>query len=372
MSSSPRSSLLAAVVVVASAAGLYAAPAQAQWSSASVFTDDGVEIGVEPRLFALFALLNAAGYDKETVFGPQPLEVPAFSETRRSLRDNLGRSSPTDFLAVLKKHPASLEAYMSAALELGPAPRFDPAAAKSPIAKDLGPVLRAWFNEEGGSSLLRNANDAARDEQKKLLPIVDKAVKATNKIVRVGDATDALLDDDVGATGRVAIVLNDLDAHGTLRVLQAGDTTGVIRGPVATDAQRDAAIDAALLAYAKNAVQGEVGKLDPAGTLLTTFDAVGPEVKKTFKDNKAWGTALMACAVAREVRARGLDCAAVNDDHSVKMLALIAPRLKTFAATTALFSAGLPDMMAEPPPAEPAPEGEAAPAPPAPPTKGKK
>ena len=79
--------------VTALVAGLCATPASAQLSSSSVFTDDGVEIGVEPRVFSLFALLNDAGYDNESVLGSEPLLRPKFSTVREKLRANQGRSS---------------------------------------------------------------------------------------------------------------------------------------------------------------------------------------------------------------------------------------------------------------------------------------
>jgi hypothetical protein len=151
-----RLNFLRSLVLSAVAASPFVATsAQAQWSNASVFTEDGVEIGVEPRIFALFAILNGAGYDKETVYGAPPLARPAFSEAREKLRQGLGRSTPKELVEIFQKYPATTEEYVAAILQLGPAPRFDDKAATSPLAKAIAAPLREWFNEEGGQSLMR-------------------------------------------------------------------------------------------------------------------------------------------------------------------------------------------------------------------------
>ena len=360
--------LLAPLVVVAGA--LAALPANAQWSSASVFTEDGVELGVEPRIFALFAILNGAGYDKETRFGPPPLEKPLYATTREKIRQNLGRSTSKELVAVFEKNPATTQEYVAAILELGPAPRFDDKAATSPLAKALAAPLREWFNEEGGSALLRSAYEEARPTQKKLLPQLDGAIKATTKLVRLGDASDQLLDDSGGASGRVAVVLNDLDAAGTLFVLQAKDgTTGIITGPSRGVADDDVVLDTAVLAYARTLVGGEAQKLAAAGTLVEGYAKTTEATKKALSTDKAYAAELLACAVAREIRKRAVACGVLDQDaEATAALGLIAPRMTAYATTTALLSAALPELLAPAPPPPPEP---ATPEPPKEEPKGK-
>jgi hypothetical protein len=334
------------------------APARAQWSSASVFTEDGVELGVEPRLFALYAILNAAGYDVETIRGPLPLERPKYSVTREKLRQNVGRSTSPELLKLIEKNPVSVQEYAAAVLELGPAPRFDDKAATSPLAKALAVQLREWFNEEGGSALLRNANEEARTAQKRLLPALDAAIKGTTKLVRLGDTSDQLLDDAGGATGRVAIVLNDLDAAGTLFVLQApgpnGGTTGIITGPSRGAADDDAILDAAVFAYAKTLVAAETAKVAAAGTLIEGFAKLAEPARKELVDEKGYARSLLACTVAREIRKRPLSCGVVDKDpEGQAALALMAPRMVSYATTTALLSAAMGELLAPAPPPPP-------------------
>ncbi len=338
------------------AGGLLAAtPASAQLSSSSVFTDDGVEIGVEPRVFALFALLNEAGYDHESVLGNEPLLRPKFSSTREKLRSNQGRSINKALVDVIDKNPGEVEKYVAAVLELGPAPRFDDTAAKSPLAKALAPFIREWFNEEGGSSHMRNAVEAARDTQKKLLGPADTAAKAATKLVRLGDMSEQLLD-DAGAQGRVALIINDLDAHGALIVKKAADTTVVVAGPFRDAKDEARALDAVIYAYSKTLVAGEVAKAEIKGTLLESYAGVSADAKAAMPDAKAWGRALLGCSVTRVVLKREAECIELlGDSASAAALAVLAPRLSEFAPTTALFSAALPDLLSAPPAAAPEP-----------------
>lgn len=346
----PPRTFLAACALWATTAAL---PAAAQWSSASVFTDDGVEIGIEPRVFGVFALLNEAGYDKESAFGAAPLERPLYSAIREKLRTNMSRNANKAFADVVAKYPGSVDSYIDAALQLGPAPRFDDKAATSPLAKAMAPLLREWFNEEGGGALLRNANDEVKEKQKKLLPTVNAAIKKATAIVRLGEASDQLLD-DAGAQGRVALALNELDAHGALSVHVAGDTTGVFAGPFRSATDEAAAVDAVVFQFAQTLVVGEVARVEPAGTLLAGHERLSEGAKKAFPSAKDWGRGLLGCAVAREVLQRPSTCRGLSGDaESDAALALIAPRMKDFAPTTALFSAALPDLLAAPPPPPP-------------------
>jgi hypothetical protein len=345
--------VLRAGVVAAAVSPFVASDAHAQWSSASVFTEDGVELGVEPRIFALFALMNSAGYDKESVFGPPPLERPAFEPTREKLRQNLGRSSLKEAADLFAKFPGSTVDYVNAVLELGPAPKFDDKAAKSPLAKALAGPLREWFNEEGGSSLLRNAYEGARSNQKRLLPLLAKATGDVTKTVRLGDASDQLLDGG-GAQGRVAIVLNDLDAHGTFFVVTAGETTGIVTGPSRGEADDNTTIDAATLAYARTVVAAEADKVTAAGTLVEGHGKLGDAAKAALPTDKLYARELLACAVAREVRARAVSCGVLDGDAEARLaLDLIAPRMAAYAKTTALLSAAMGELLAPPPPPPP-------------------
>jgi hypothetical protein len=366
-----RSALLCTAGLGIGVLALGGGDARAQWSNASVFTEDGVELGVEPRIFSLFAILNSVGYDKESVFGPAPLEKPQYAPAREKLRSNLGRSSVKELAELFQKNPAPVVDYVKAVLELGPAPRFDDKAAKSPLAKALAAPLREWFNEEGGSALLRNANEEARATQRRLLPLLDRAITGVTKTARLGDASEQLLE-GTASQGRVAIVLNDLDAHGAFFVVDASGTTAIVTGPSRGASDDDAVLDAATLAYARTVVAGETDKVAAAGTLLDGFERLAAPTKTSVVDTKGYARELLSCALAREVRARAVACPLVDgDDEARAALALMAPRVAAFAGTTALLSAALGELFAAPPPPPPPPPAETPPEEPRKKKKGK-
>src|SRR3954469_21109179 len=134
-----RSLLLASASLFAAVLSV-AGTAHADWSNAqSLYTEDGVEIGVDGRVFAVFAMLNGLGFDDDTQRGPAPLHRPLHASARTKARQNLGRPGPgmKALEAVLDKNPLDASAYAAAALELGPAPNFDEKGATSSLAKAI-------------------------------------------------------------------------------------------------------------------------------------------------------------------------------------------------------------------------------------------
>ena len=331
-------------------------PAQAQWSSSSVFTEDGIEIGVDARVFSLFATFNAVGYDIDSIVGPEPLLRPQYAAARQKLRGNLGRQVLQDIQNVVDKHPKPIAEYVRAVLELGPAPKFESPKNASALAKALAEPLREWFNEEGGAALLKNVSEDAKALQKKLLPIIDGAEKAATKLVRLGEASEQLLD-DAGAEGRVLVVINELDSHGTLHVIKTGDTTVVVAGPLRGAEDEERLVNAAVFAYAKTLVSREVKKVPVGGTLADGFAKLGDVVRKRLGDDKAYAVELLACAVVRQGRPKA-GCEGLSGDAAADAaLSSIAPRMATYASSTTLFPAAVVGLLAAgagAPPAAPA------------------
>ncbi len=352
-----RSSLLAAALITASALTASGA-AHAAWSNAqSMVTEDGVEIAVDGRVFTIFSMLNALGFDDDTVRGPAPIHKPIFAAARVKVRDNLGRPGPS--LAALQKvfdkHPLERDAFVAAALELGPAPNFEDKGA-SPLAKAIAGPMRDWYNEEGGVGIHRLVGDEARAYQKKLLPVLDKAVKATTALVRLGDKQDQLLDDS-GAVGRVVVVVNDLDAHGTVQRVQHGDVTYVVAGPSRGDADDQALVTASVVAYARTLVAREAQKAAKAGTLADASKLSGKKL-----DDTGYATELLACAFARKVRG-DVPCVGspvAGDGAATAALKVLSPRVDAFAKDTAVLSASVEQLLAPAPPEDGADAGDEA------------
>lgn len=335
-----------------------AAPASAQWSAQSLYTEDGVEIGVDGRVFTLFAMLNALGFDDDTSRGPPPVKKPLHAPARQKARQNLGRPGPSlkALDAVLAKNPLERSAYVAAVLELGPAPNFEDKGA-SALAKAIAGPMRDWFNEEGGAGILKIVAEEAKAQQKKLLPVLDKAVKETHKLVRLGDAQDQLLD-GTGAQGRVSVVLNDLDAHGTIQRVQRGEVTYIVVGPPAADGDEKALVNGVVAAVARTLVVREAAKGAKAGGLAG--------------DDKNKATELLACGFMQKVRGRDATCVGSPieaDAASGEALRVLAPRIDAFAGDTAVLAASVEKLL-EPAPVAPAPA--TAPGPETPPVDEKK
>lgn len=356
---------LCSVVVAALVASplVLASEARAQWTNAqSLYTEDGVEVGVDGRVFALFAMLNGVGFDDDSLRGPAPVKKPLHTSARQKARQNLGRPGPAlkAFDALLAKNPLDLQAYVAAVLELGPAPNFEDKDA-SPLAKALAGPMRDWFNEEGGAQILRVVGEEAKPAQKKLLPLLDKAVKGATSVVRLGDAQDQLLD-DTGAQGRVVLVLNELDSHGGVQRVQRGDVTYLVAGPPAVEADEAAILDAVVAAYARTLVVREANKSAKAGSLADTA-ALAPATRTAVVDEKGYATELLACAFLRQVRGKDARCAAsplAADPAAAAALDVLAPRIDAFAKDTTVLGAAI-DKLLEAAPAAPAADANATP-----------
>lgn len=343
---------------------LAAAPAAAQWSNVqSLYTEDGVELGVDSRVATLFVMLNALGFDQDTLVGPVPLERPQHTKARERARASLGRPGAAlkALGAVIDKNPKPRAEYLAAALELGPAPNFE-LKGGSALAKAIAEPMRDWLNEEGGAQMLKLVGEEAKPSQKKLLPALDKAVKATTALIRLGDAQDQLLD-DTGAQGRVSVILNELDAHGTLQRVARGEHSFVVAGPARGAEDEELMVNAAVSSYARTLVGRDAAKAAKAGSLADLRAKLSDKAKAALADDKAFVTELLSCAFMRQVRGAAAACAGSplqGEAAADEGLAALAPRIDAFAKDTAALSAAI-DKLLEPAPAAappPAPEDD--------------
>jgi hypothetical protein len=338
-----------------------AAPARAQWSAQSLFTEDGVEVGVDARVFALFAMMNGIGFDADERLGPAPLFRPQYSAARAKIRQSLGRrgSSQKALEEVIAKNPQPIGDYLAAALELGPPPSFDAPKGASPLAKAIAGPMGEWFADEGGAGTLRIAAEEVKPTQKRLLPALDKAIKATTKLIRLGDAQDQLLDDS-GPQGKVVVVINELDRHGTYQIVTRGDATYVVTGSL--EAAHDArVVHAATLAYARTLVSRDVQKIGPGTLADGLLGKLDERAKGKLSNDKAAAAELLACAFTRKVHA-GVQTACMDSPIAAQTgldagtHEALAARVDAYAGTTAALSVALPDLLAPIPPAAVAPE----------------
>lgn len=353
-----RTTALVAALALAAGGALLTTSAAAQWSKGgSLFTQDGVEISVDARVFTVFALLNAVGYEHETIHGQPPLRPPQFSEARKGARNRMGRpgAAVRSFEEVVKKNPGEASTYVEAALRLGNPPRFTAPKGAPKLSAEMAPLMDSWFNEEGGAAIYRQVAGELTEEQKKILDPLDALGKKLREAARMVSDEDALLEEDVGPSGRVVVILNELDAHGTLQRVPVGDVTYIVAGPRADKKATDAVVDAAAVAFARTLVSRDVEKDAKAGTVADLFASLPADTKKALGDSKGFATELVACAFVRALKS-GATCAGSPLEGSPALANAwpeLDKRVKAYLADDSfLLTTAMPDLLAPLPAAE--------------------
>ena len=107
---------------------LIASPALASGEGdwfASLYTGDGIELRADERVFALFAVFNALGFDQGPVSRKEPVPKVRYHPVRQQVRARVIGGDPEvrrvadDFF---DKHPAALRSYLSWAVRGAPPP----------------------------------------------------------------------------------------------------------------------------------------------------------------------------------------------------------------------------------------------------------
>lgn len=358
---------LSLFIVVAALASVVAVPAAAQWGVASsLYTQDGVEVAVDARLFSVFAMLNGHGFDRDEELGPPPLFRPRFSASREEARSRLGRPGPSmeGFKKLIDRFQVDPSEYARAALHVGAAPRFEVGKGAPELARALSAPLKGWYNEEGGAASFRNVARLATEKQKRMLDPLDKLCRQLASSVRLGSEEDQILDDS-GPSGRVVVILNELDAHSTLLREQIGDVTYIVTGPRRTKEDDRTVLYAAGVAFARTLVSREVEKHAKPGTLADTYAQLSPKAKKALPDANAYLTELFACGMLHQVdKSAACEGSPLEGEEAIQpVVAALNARLKAYVADTTLLPEAMPALLAPlAPAADAAPSGAAPPA----------
>lgn len=323
----------------------------AQWGKASsLFSTDGVEVSLDVRVFGVYALLNAVGYDTEMERGEPPLFQPQFSAVRQEIRNRMGRPGPASQMMkkIVKDFPLPASAYTAAAIELGGAPKFLAPPDASPLAKALVTPLQSWHNEEGGASNFRTVSPMSSTAQKKILSQVDALCSTMAQNVNLGTEEEQLLD-DTGTEGRVVVILNDLDAHDTLFRTQKADTTYLVSGPAKGESGSAALTHATALAFARTLYAGEVKKHAAKAGLAARRNSLSPSAQTALPDAETFLTELMACGLLRKVlpEARCEGSVLADDAGATETVDVIVKRLQA-AGPDARLSEEMPMLVAAP------------------------
>lgn len=192
---------------------LLAASAQAagkpDWF-ASLYTAGGLELRPDDRVFTLFTLFNAVGFDQGKLARREPVPKVAYTAVREQVRARAA-SGDAEVRALADEffdaHPGSIAKYLSAAVQSQP-PGFEPPPVAGEL-KGLSPILaKAWTRWEL-DALIAGAHDSQREALKAWLPLLDAPIARARAALRLP------------GTLRLTVIGNLLDAPDAVRVAAA-------------------------------------------------------------------------------------------------------------------------------------------------------
>ncbi|HZI15219.1 MAG TPA: hypothetical protein VE153_32910 [Myxococcus sp.] len=215
-----RAPFLALVLILGalrSAPAHAAAPAPAEDWFARVYTPAGLEVRADARVFTLFALLNRLGHDAGPRYREHPVPAYRYGPARTRVREALALTSPpvlAEARAWLDAHPVPLEAYLARVLG-GPQA---PGAARTleGLESLLDRVEAAWPL----GALRAETLSEYRAEQRAWLPVLDAPLQQASRLLGLPEGKPAL-----------QVVVNLLDAEGSLRWVETGREWVLVVGP---------------------------------------------------------------------------------------------------------------------------------------------
>ncbi len=191
---------------------------------ASLYTGEGIELRQDERVFALFAVFNALGYDAGPISRQEPVPKVTYHPVRQVVRARVLGGDPEVRRAAdafFDAHPAALRKYLSYAVQ-GDLPPFvvEPKGRELAELKGFEQVLaRAWTGWKLDDAL-QAAQGEARAALKRYVPVLDAPLAKARAALKTP------------ATTEVVVVVNLLDAQGEVRsvITEAGQVL-VIVGP---------------------------------------------------------------------------------------------------------------------------------------------
>lgn len=218
-------SLCAACAAVAIAVPT-AADAAEDWAN-SLYTEGGIELRADERVFTLFAVLNEMGLDEAPVARKNPIPKREYDAVRQLVRDavNLDPALRAKFDEFFDKNPLPLRAYTAYALTLGSAPGFQ--APEKP-AKELAQLagfeklLAEFYAKHGIKKIFDHVQPQHREALKRYQKVVDGPIAKAREILKAPETDDS---------PRIVVVLNLLDGRGAGYGVGDADVTYLVIGP---------------------------------------------------------------------------------------------------------------------------------------------
>ena len=197
---------LAAVLISSNAL----AASQGDWF-ASLYTGDGVELRNDERIFALFAIFNAMGFDQGPVTRANPIPKVVYHPVRQAVRGRVIGGDPDVRKAAdgfFDAHQVPLRRYLSYAVGTAQPPFGTGAKAKD--LQDLkgleGVLQKAWTGWKL-DELMAQVQGDYRKALKDYLSVLDGPLSKARATLKTPEAQEVLL------------VVNLLDAQDTVRAV---------------------------------------------------------------------------------------------------------------------------------------------------------
>ncbi|MBK7863424.1 MAG: hypothetical protein IPJ65_33445 [Archangiaceae bacterium] len=217
--------LLVSMILAASAPAAAPAPAAAQgdWF-ASLYTGEGIELRADERVFALFAVLNAVGFDQGPVSRKEPVPKVNYHPVRSQVRSRvIGGDAEVRRAAdsFLDAHPVALKRYLQYAVSGSPPPFTGAPKAKDlQDLKGLDTVLaKAWAGWKL-DELMGTVQGEYRKVLKGYLSSIDGPMQKAREILKVPESGHESV-----------LVVNLLDAQNEVRGVQTDAETVLVVGP---------------------------------------------------------------------------------------------------------------------------------------------
>jgi hypothetical protein len=213
--------------VIVSCLALTALPAFAASESdwfASLYTGEGTELRADERVFALYAIFNAVGFDAGPVVRKDPVPRVVYHPVRQAVRGKVIGGDPEVKKAAdafFDAHPLSLRKYLAYALA-GGAPPFSVAPKEKELAdlKGFEQVLaRAWTGWKLDAVLGQVQGDY-RKTIKTYLTAIDEPLARARKLLKVPENGPQTL-----------LVVNLLDAQDGVLGTLVGNEVIIVVGP---------------------------------------------------------------------------------------------------------------------------------------------
>ncbi|MBE2251542.1 MAG: hypothetical protein IAE78_18515 [Myxococcus sp.] len=201
-------------LVPALVAALISTPAlassQGDWF-ASLYTGEGVELRNDERIFALFAIFNAMGFDQGPVTRKEPIPKVVYHPVRQAVRGRVIGGDPEVRKAAdafFEAHQVPLRRYLSYVIGTAQPPfTAGPKAKDLQDLKGLEAVLQKAWTGWKLEELMGQVQSEYRKSLKAYLPVLDGPLTRARKALKASDKEEALL------------VVNLLDAQDTVRAV---------------------------------------------------------------------------------------------------------------------------------------------------------